>query len=266
MLVEELKPHHVLTFASEELKGLGPTTLHSALSIIKRCFNWGAETDFYENSPIAKLKKPTPRRRETLITPDERAKLLSLATGDFRDLLLFAIDHGVRPGELRLIKAEHVDLASGLVELPPALNKTGKRTGRGRSVWLTEQTSAILQRLIERYPQGPMFRHSRGGEWSKNALCRCFARLREEAKITRPITLYSVRHGYATAGLIAGVDAGTIAASMGHSNPAMLFKTYQHVAAEQSHMKDASERLARASRGDVSRSASDVRAKPKRGK
>lgn len=263
MLVEETKPHHVLSWASEDLKHLGPTTINYAMTIIKRCFSWGADVGYYDHSPIARLKKPTARRRETLVTPDERVKLLIEAPEHLRELLHFIIDHGVRPHEVRHITAKHVDLASGLIELPPTLNKTGKRTGRGRKIWLTEQTKAIVTKLVEKYPQRSIFRTSRGGEWEKDPLCRAFARLREKCKITRPITLYSIRHGFATSGLIAGVDPATIAAAMGHTNPAMLLTVYQHVVNDQHHMKAASEKLAQASRG-VSQSTVGVQAKLKR--
>ena len=265
MLVEEMKPHHVLSWASGELKHLGPTTINYALTIIKRCFSWGADVGYYDHSPIARLKKPTARRRETLITPDERVKLLAEAPEHLKELLLFIIDHGVRPHEVRHITAKHVDLGSGLIELPPTLNKTGKRTGRGRKIWLTDQTKTIVSKLVDQYPQGSIFRTSRGGEWEKDPLCRAFARLREKCEITRPITLYAIRHGFATSGLIAGVDPATIAAAMGHTNPAMLLTVYQHVVADEHHMRAASERLALANRG-ASQSVPHVPEKPKRRK
>jgi integrase len=42
------------------------------------------------------------------------------------------------------------------------------------------------------------------------------------------VTFHSLRHSNAIAMLMAGVDPKTTASRLGHSNPALLFRTYSH--------------------------------------
>jgi integrase len=42
------------------------------------------------------------------------------------------------------------------------------------------------------------------------------------------ITFHSLRHSNVIAMLVSGVDVKTAASRLGHSNPALLFKTYSH--------------------------------------
>ena len=49
-------------------------------------------------------------------------------------------------------------------------------------------------------------------------------------------SLYALRHSWATHALQSGVDPLTVAILMGHSDPSMLSKVYQHVALNPVHM------------------------------
>lgn len=45
----------------------------------------------------------------------------------------------------------------------------------------------------------------------------------------RAIRPYDLRHAYATHSIERGADIKTVAEIMGHSDPSMILKTYQHV-------------------------------------
>lgn len=265
MRIEELKPHHVYSWTRDDLKGQSPSSINLAITTVKRIFSWAADEGYIELSPIAGVKKPTPRRRETITTADDLDQLFEHSKPHFRDFLVFMVEHGIRPGEGRLIEARHVDLKEGLVELPASMVKTGKKTGRGRKIWLTDRTKEIVSRLAEQYPKGPLFRNTFGGPLSANVVGQTFTKAKKAAGITRSIVLYSIRHAFGTNGLINEIDAATIAATMGHSNPAMLLKIYQHVAQDHKHMRGAAEKLAAANRS-TSQLMLDAPEQPVRGK
>jgi integrase len=50
----------------------------------------------------------------------------------------------------------------------------------------------------------------------------------QRANIQRPIRPYDLRHAYATYSLLAGAKIKIVADIMGHSDPSMILKTYQH--------------------------------------
>ncbi len=58
------------------------------------------------------------------------------------------------------------------------------------------------------------------------------------------LSLYAIRHTWATRALQTGVDPLTTAILMGHSDPSMLSKVYQHVALNPAHMLEQAKRAA----------------------
>lgn len=56
------------------------------------------------------------------------------------------------------------------------------------------------------------------------------------AELSPSVSLYALRHSWATHALQNGVDALTVAILMGHKDPSMLAKVYQHLALNPSHM------------------------------
>lgn len=77
---------------------------------------------------------------------------------------------------------------------------------------------------------------------------RCDARRRLRVKLAAEhaskLCLYLFRHAFATRLLQAGVDALTVAILLGHSNPAMLSTTYQHLSHNPQHLADQLRRAA----------------------
>lgn len=122
--------------------------------------------------------------------------------------------------------------------------RQGKAVMKERGVVITdEQVRAEIPKL-------KTMRTSRGRSLPKTA-----AELREEArrKLTRRLaltlaprwSLYALRHSWATHALQRDVDPLTVAILMGHSDPSMLSKVYQHVALNPAHMLQQAKRAAR---------------------
>ena len=84
-------------------------------------------------------------------------------------------------------------------------------------------------------------RKSRGKVVEKTAAeLRCEAKRKLTIKLARELTpcysLYALRHSWATQALLQGVDPLTVAILMGHEDPSMLSKVYQHLALNPKHM------------------------------
>jgi integrase len=142
---------------------------------IQRPFNWAAELGYVDSSPIKKIPKPQPQRRENPITPDDFAVLLAYyPEGDtFRDLLLFAWHSGCRPQEARHIEARHVHLPAECIVIPKGEAK-GKR--RPRVIHLAGVALEIVQRLLPKAGEGKLFRNEDGVPWKKSAIAKRFER------------------------------------------------------------------------------------------
>jgi integrase len=239
-----LKPFHVTRWLDTR-DGWGPSSRRGAITTAKRAFTWAIEEGYIDHSPIAKIRKPKRRRRETILTDGQRQLIIEEASDEsFRDLVTLIQETGVRPQEVRTVAARHVDLKNGLWIFPPEEHKTGEKTEQPRIVYLNGTALAITARLVETHPTGPICRNAHGKPWTRNAIRLRFRRLRRRLKDKLPATLcaYAFRHTFATTALERGLDAITVAELMGNKDVSMLSQVYQHLRQRGDHMKAAAER------------------------
>lgn len=226
----------------ESQKTWGSTTRNEAITSVIRCFNWAVGKRYLKVNNVAVVPdKPRRKRRETVISPEDWTKLLShVADQAFRDLLEFMHATGCRPLEARSMEAKHIDLRAGLVIFPRSQAK-GER--HERVIYLTESASAICQRRLSLWPDGPIMRNTQGRPWTKNSINCRFRRLKQ--KLGKPVFAYAIRHSYATQGLIDGIDSVTLSQLMGHADVSTLAKNYAHLSKNQQFLKEQAERVHR---------------------
>lgn len=214
----------------------GPTYSRGAIIAVQRVWNWAIEQGHLDSSPLARMKKPTPKRRETYMKQADYDAIMALLSPSdpFRDIFTFAWLSGARPQECRHIEARHVELDRERIVFPAEESK-GKRTKR--IIYLQGATLEIITRLVARGMGGKLFRNNRHTAWTKFALCNRMNRL---SKMTgTKMFMYAARHGFGTRKLIQGHDHLTVAAIMGHSDGSMLAKIYSHISDDEAHLKKA---------------------------
>jgi len=175
LAVAALRPFHVIEWADRHADW-SPAYRRGAIVAIQRPFNWAEELGYIAASPIKKIKKPQPQRRESHITPEDFTAIAGrYAEGDpFRDLLEFAWYSGCRPQEARHVEARHVQLQAECVVIPKEEAK-GKR--RPRVILLHGRALEIIKRLMAEHPQGKLFLNEDGSPWKRFAIANRFDRL-----------------------------------------------------------------------------------------
>ena len=118
--------------------------------------NWAEEMGYLAASPVKKVKKPPPRRRDNPMAPEDfQAILALLREGDpFRDLFLFLWHSGCRPQAARHIEPRHVQLDQERVVIPKDEAK-GKRYPR--VIYLHSPALEIVTRLMAVRTDGKLF-------------------------------------------------------------------------------------------------------------
>jgi integrase/recombinase XerD len=97
LTIEEHKPFH-LTKAMERFPHWVNNTKHDFISAVKRAFNWAADEELIERSPLARVKKPAREAREMAVSPAEyRTVLDAIREPNFRDLIELSWETGSRP-------------------------------------------------------------------------------------------------------------------------------------------------------------------------
>jgi site-specific recombinase XerD len=169
---------------------------------------------------IYHLKEP--RKVPVVMSQDEIKRLLAMAaTVKLRAMLSLAYGCGLRAGEVVRLKVGDLDGAQNIIRIVQAKGR------KDRNVMLPADILGLLRLWWKERPRrqdrsvAPAERWLFPGRTPGRALTtRQFARLFQEtvkkAGITKPVTLHSLRHSFATHLLERGVDIRVIQALLGH--------------------------------------------------
>ena len=151
MTVKNLKSHHITRFREDRLKKVSSGTVLKDLGLLSALINtgrteWGLENVFRTN-PVSLISKPrAPRPRDRRLEEGELEKLLDFNSSSnhnawFKPVVLFAIETGMRRGEILSLCWQHVHLDKRYVHLPDTKN------GDSRDVPLSPQAMELLREL-----------------------------------------------------------------------------------------------------------------------
>jgi integrase len=240
--VRDLKPYHVTRWF-EAQPGWNQSTRRCALTALKRALNWAVDEGYLGDSPLKKVKKPPVLHRERVVTAGEHDTITDTVRDEaFRTFLAAMRGTGCRPGEVARVTARHFNAEEGTWTFQR--HKTVKKTRKPRVVYLTPPLTELCRQLAARYPEGPLFRNSRGKPWTRNAIRCRFRRLRAKLKLGPGVVAYSYRHTFATEGLGAGVPIATMAELLGHVDTTMISEHYGHLDQKTAHLREAARRAA----------------------
>ncbi len=226
------KIHQVL--AKEEYS---PTTIKDTITTVRQVLNWAVENEYIDSSPVPRYKDtPRPRQRSRTFTESEFKALLHYADRPFRRFLIALLRTGCRPGELRSLIWEWVDLERGLWIIPEHKTVTRMKTPRPRIIPLP-RTVLMMCRWLARSPHLPMdhvFLNSRGNRYTKDCVVEKMSRLRDRAGIVEKggerVVLYTNRHTFATE-TVGKVEDSELSELMGQNDPQMI-KRYVHLSTD----------------------------------
>ena len=153
-----LKPLHVTRWLDSHPGWKG--SRRNAVVAVKRAFNWADAEGLLQPNPVKYVKKPPQGRRIRVLTPEERKGLLAaIPDRRFREFVFALLETGARPGKVRKVTAAQVNLDLGVWVFDE--HKTAKKTGRPRVIYLTPAMVDLCRRLVQQYPEGPLFRGPR---------------------------------------------------------------------------------------------------------
>jgi integrase len=233
-----LKPHHVQEWVNLDPPNWGPTSRHNAVTAIKRMYNWARRAGHVDANPIADLERPTPERREEILTAEQTRRVLdAIRDRPFRDLIEALRQTGCRPGELYALTAAGVDLEAQVWRVR---NKTRRKTGeKVRTVYLNDAMVEMSRRLVEAHPSGPIFRNLKGTPWTRHTVAHRMERLAERLDLGPEAVAYSLRHLYITDALERGIPPATVAELVGHRDVTMIMRIYNQINKRTDHLRDA---------------------------
>lgn len=243
MAIRDIRPRTIEQWRDDRLSdGAGPHAVRKTMALMQSIFGRAIRDGSIDSNPVAAVKKPSGKRTGTVavVAPagvEQVRRQLGDGAATFVSVLAYA---GLRPGEARALRWEHVGTKSLRVELGTNPDGTVKatKTEQMRSVPLVAPLIDDLTAWRGKQGNPPddahIFPRADGLAWTlddfNNWRNRTFkpAVATAKVKIGRP---YDLRHSIASLWLQAGVSPVRVAAWLGH-NVATTFATYAHVVAD----------------------------------
>ncbi len=222
----KLTSAEVAAYRDERLIDVAPSTVVRELNTLSHAVetalrDWGL---WLPRNPVKMVRRPSvPHGRQRRLEEGEEDRLLAACdrgrTPLLKQLVVLAIETGMRRGELLGLRWEHVHLAKRIAHLPLTKN------GRSRDIPLSHRATAALAALST-YTQSdaelvfPM---------SANSVRLAFERLRARAKMP-DFHFHDLRHEALTRLFERGLSIAEVSAISGHRELRML-QRYLHLRA-----------------------------------
>lgn len=209
-------------------KGLRSSTveiyLNTFLSVLK------ASKDEYKlitEIPTFNLKYKTNKKEKRALNDEEIKNLLSKFRKDYYLIILFALEAGLRIGEIAGLTWNDIDFENELINVNKQWKKVNgeytfgslKSSAGNRRVPLSNNLKKQLKSIKVRNIDNRLIKSksTQALTWNLNHTLKPFN-----------ITIHELRHTFCTKLLMNGLDIGTTANIMGH-NPKMTINVYNHI-------------------------------------
>ena len=234
-----VEQHHIERFLSEPKsngEARAPGTRNRMRASLQHFFGWAVEQGLARENPVeAVASTPKVLNPRDYITEAEYESIIGAieegetATGKDRtwlkDWIAFGWGTGLRPGEQRALKWSAVRLAEGLVVV--GQGHRVKTKGSRRTVHVGGEALAVLKRRSGARTSEHVFTGFRGDPVEARHVSKNISSFAERAGVGKRVVPYSLRHGYGTRMIQAGVPAFELAKMMGTSL-AMIDQHYGH--------------------------------------
>ena len=199
MLIEKYKRERI-----EE--GAKQSTVNRELSCLRLIFNKAVSWGYLTESPMKNFKFFSEKDNfmERVLSPEEEERLLeSCSSMRVKDFILFALNTGMRRGEILSLDWKNVSLNQRVILV------TGTKSGKNRKIPINDTLYNFLAKLYGRNGNGLIFPYV-NVYWS-------FKKAAKLAGISE-VRIQDLRHTFATRLIESGVDIVTVRDLLGHSH------------------------------------------------
>lgn len=221
----EISPKMIEGFKAKRIEKdkVTPATVNRDLTCLKRMFNLAIKWDFADTNPMSKVgffKEKAGRVR--YLNSSDIDRLLSVCPGHLRNVVEFAIQTGLRSGELFSLTWVNVDLENRLLMVKDTKNH------EQRTIPLNDLALAVLKRLPRQLHSEYIFTSPATTPGNKiNSLKTSFKTALDKVGI-KDFRFHDLRHTFASHLVMAGADLVTVKELLGHKDLKMTLR-YAHL-------------------------------------
>jgi integrase len=218
---------------------------------VRHAFNLAErEWEWCRENPMRKVSmEPVHNQHDRWLTPQEEAGLLTVAPAWLREVIVFALNTGMRQGEILSLQWRDVDFTRGTLVVMKSKNR------ERRTLPLNNTVYALLAGKQAAYGQsdGLVFTTSAGTPLKARYVVRAFSNARNRAGMP-DFRFHDLRHTFATRLAQKGVDLYKIQRLLGHKTGVMTQRYAHHspeILRDGVRVLDPSSRLERGTKSDT---------------
>lgn len=232
--LEAINSQKVLRLEAElRKKNLAPQTIYHCLSLLRRVLNRAVEWELYAG-PVPKIRMPKfNNKRVRFLSKAEAKQLLeelNKLSPLWHDIALFALNTGLRRGEILTLTPAQIDLNADQCHV------LDSKTFQGRAIPLNAQAKSLvlkhmdqdLSKPLFKTPTGPVNPHSRH---FRAAVRQCGFNAGVSDRRSR-VCFHTLRHTFASWLVQGGVPLQVVSQLLGHASLKMTLR-YAHLAPSQ---------------------------------
>jgi integrase len=226
-------------------RGIGASTIVSALRLLKTAFNRAVSDELLARSPARNIENANvdPPGGMRVLEAEQVNALAAVVDDRYRALVLLLATKGLRIGEAAACTVGDIDLLRGRISVSKTLTEVAGRLALGppktaagsRTVSLPPFLRDALTVHVATYsnpedPSASVFTMAEGGPIRPNNFRkRVFSPAVKEAGLDPDLTPHDLRDTAATLALAAGASIKEVSNQLGHSNPAVTLNRYTGV-------------------------------------
>lgn len=209
--------------AKRRIEGAAPSTLNKEVGLLKNAFNLAVkEWEWIVVNPISSVSlEPVHDQRDRWLTPKEEEVLLSASPLWLKEIILFALNTGMRLGEIIHLRWQNVDLERGTISL--IRSKNHLRT----TVPINSRVFELLITKKKNAGVDYVFCSKVGTLLFDRNLKRAFILARKKAGLG-DVRFHDLRHTFATRLVQNGVDLYRVQRLLGHKTHVMTQRYAHH--------------------------------------
>ncbi len=225
MTLAQITPARISDYKSyRKAEGAKVATIARELEVLRHALNLALrEWEWIYKNPFEKVRIEKPNNKiERWLTTEEEQDLLKASLPWLREIIIFALNTGMRQNEILTLKWPQVDLRRRTATLLVTKNK------EIRTVPLNQTATGLLEsmgrvRSISEY----VFTSQAGTKIDARNVLRAYYSARKAAKL-EDVRFHDLRHTFATRLVQSGVDLYVVKELLGHKSITMTMRYSHH--------------------------------------
>jgi integrase len=225
LTLAEITPARISEYKSlRRTEGAKPATLARELEVLRHALNLAVrEWEWLDKNPFEKVKiEKVNNKVERWITPEEELRLLDVSSPWLREIIIFALNTGMRQDEILSLKWSQVDLFRRTLTILESKNKEKRTLPLNQTVMELLKSKRKVISI-----SGYVFTSQTGTKIHARNLLRAFYSARKKAGL-EDVRWHDLRHSFATRLVQSGINLYVVKELLGHKTLTMTMRYAHH--------------------------------------